>query len=233
MYLQVLRRGPSSRDTTFKGGAGVDDEVSPVTALVVAAADGDQQAWSELVSRYAPLLVSVIRRFRLTPSETEDVAQTVWLRLVGHLDRLQEPRAMPGWIITTARREALRYLSSGRRLQSNDPLDPEFQAIAADLAEPDEGLVRAERHEALLAGLAELPGRQRDLLLLLLEDPRPSYGEITERTGIPAGSIGPTRARALERLRRSPRIRAYVESAERSERSEPSGGDQHDAATLG
>ncbi|WP_410790651.1 RNA polymerase sigma factor [Kribbella sp. C-35] len=211
----------------------MEDDVSPVTALVAAAADGDQQAWSELVSRYAPLLVSVIRRFRLTPSETEDVAQTVWLRLVGHLDSLQEPRAMPGWIVTTARREALRYLSSGRRLQPNDPLDPEFQAIAADLDEPEEGLFRAERHEVLLAGLAELPRRQRELLLLLLEDPRPSYVEITERTGIPAGSIGPTRARALERLRSSPRVRAYVESAERSERSEPSGGDRHDAATLG
>jgi RNA polymerase sigma factor (sigma-70 family) len=208
----------------------VEDEVSPVSALVAAAADGDQQAWSELVSRYAPLLVSVIRRFRLTPSETEDVAQTVWLRLVGHLDSLQEPRAMPGWIVTTARREALRYLSSGRRLQPSDPMDAGFQAIAADIDEPEEGLFRAERHEALLAGLAELPGRQRDLLLLLLEDPRPSYVEITERTGIPAGSIGPTRSRALERLRRSARIQAYVESAERSE---PSGGDQHDAATLG
>jgi RNA polymerase sigma factor (sigma-70 family) len=208
----------------------MEDEVSPVTALVAAAADGDQQAWSELVHRYAPLLVSVIRRFRLTPSETEDVAQTVWLRLVGHLDSLQEPQAIPGWIITIARREALRYLSSERRLRANDPLGPEFQAIAADLGEPDEGLYRAERHEVLLAGLAELPRRQRDLLLLLLEDPRPSYVEITERTGIPAGSIGPTRSRALERLRRSPRVRAYVES---SERSEPSGGDQHDAATLG
>ncbi|TCC27346.1 RNA polymerase sigma factor [Kribbella speibonae] len=208
----------------------MEEEVSPVAALVAAAADGDQQAWSELVSRYAPLLVSVIRQFRLTQSETEDVAQTVWLRLVGHLDSLQEPRAMPGWIITTARREALRYLSSGRRLRPDDPLDPAFQAIAADLEEPEEGLFRAERHEALLAGLAELPHRQRDLLLLLLEDPRPSYAEITERTGIPAGSIGPTRSRALERLRRSPRVRAYVESAERSE---PSGGDHHDAATLG
>ena len=203
------------------------DEVSPVTDLVTAAAGGEQQAWRELVVRYAPLLVSVVRRFRLTPSETDDVAQTVWLRLVEHLDSLHEPQAIPGWIITTARRESIRYLSTSRRLRPSDPLDPEYQSVAADTGEPDDGLCRAERHEVLLAGMAELPRRQRELLLLLLEDPPPSYVEISERTGIPVGSIGPTRSRALERLRGSPPVRAYVEA------SESSGGDPHDAATLG
>ncbi|TCM40417.1 RNA polymerase sigma factor [Kribbella sp. VKM Ac-2568] len=208
----------------------MEDDVSPVTALVAAAAGGEQRAWRELVGRYAPLLVSVIRQFRLTPSETEDVAQTVWLRLVEHLDSLQEPRAIPRWIITIARRESIRYLSSARRLRPNDPLDPEYQSVAADTGEPDEGLLRAEQHEVLLAGLAELPRRQRELLLLLLEDPQPSYVEISKSTGIPVGSIGPTRSRALERLRRSPPVRAYVAV---SERTEPSGGDRHDATTLG
>jgi RNA polymerase sigma factor (sigma-70 family) len=211
-------------------GARMKHDVSPVTALVAAAAAGEQQAWRELVGRYAPLLVSVIRRFRLTPSETDDVAQTVWLRLVEHLDSLQEPQAIPRWIITIARRESIRYLSSERRLRPNDPLDPEYQSVAADNGEPDEGLFRAERHEVLLAGLAELPRRQRELLLLLIDDPQPSYAEISKCTGIPVGSIGPTRSRALERLRRSLPVRAYVED---SERSEQSGGDQHDAATLG
>ena len=206
------------------------DDISPVTTLVVAAAGGQQQAWSELVSRYAPLLVSVIRRFRLTPSETEDVAQTVWLRLVEHLDSLQEPQAIPQWIITTARRESIRHLSSARRLRPSDPLDPEYASVAADTADPGEGLFRAERHEVLLSGLADLPGRQRELLLLLVEDPQPSYAEISKRTGIPVGSIGPTRSRALERLRRSPPIRAYLAA---SERAESTGGDRHGARTLG
>lgn len=208
----------------------MDDDVSPVTALVTAATTGEQQAWRELVRRYAPLMVSVIRRFRLTSAEAEDVAQTVWLRLVEHLDSLQEPRAIPQWIITTARRESIRCLSSERRRRTNDPLDPEHQSVAADVAEPDEGLVRAERHEVLLAGLAELPRRQHELLTLLLADPQPSYAEISKRTGIPVGSIGPTRARALERLRRSPPVCAYVEA---SNPPEVSGGDRNDAATLG
>jgi RNA polymerase sigma factor (sigma-70 family) len=207
----------------------MEEDVSPVTALVVAAAAGDEQAWCRLVDRYAPLLACVIRGFRLTTSETEDVAQTVWLRLVEHLDSLQEPQAIPRWIITIARRESIRYLSTQRRLRPNDPLDPQYEAVAVVAVDPDEGLFRTERHEVLLAGLADLPQRQRELLVLLLTDPQPSYAEISRRTGIPVGSIGPTRARALERLRRSDPVKAYVAS----ERTESSGGERHDVATLG
>lgn len=197
----------------------MDDEISPVAALVAAAAAGDQTAWRELVERYAPLLVTVVRRFRLSPAETEDVAQTVWLRLVEYLSGLKEPQALPSWIITTGRRESIRYLSTRRR---SDPLDAD--QVVADQVELEEGLYRAERHEVLLAGLAELPARQRELLSLLIEDPAPSYDEISERTGIPVGSIGPTRARALDRLRRTPPVRAYLDR--------PSGGDRHDRAGL-
>ncbi|MFI5695880.1 RNA polymerase sigma factor [Kribbella sp. NPDC051586] len=204
----------------------MEQDVSPVTALVVAAAAGDQLAWRELVDRYAPLLVSVIRGFRLTPAETEDVAQTVWLRLVEHLDSLQEPRAIPGWLVTTARREAIRYLSSQRHRSTSDPLNADQLPIAADAPGPDEELVRSERHQVLLAGLAELPSRQRELLLLLMQDPQPSYAEIRRRTGIPVGSIGPTRSRALARLRTTPAVRGYVASG-------PTEGDRHDAASLG
>jgi len=205
----------------------MDDDASPIASLVAAAAAGDQQAWRELVDRYSPLLVTVIRRFRLSPSETEDVAQTVWLRLVEYLGDLREPRAIPRWIITTGRRESIRYLSTEHRFRPSDPMNAEYQSVAAGGEDPDEELFRLERHEALLAGLAELPARQRELLLLLVKDPPPSYAEISERTGIPVGAIGPTRARALERLRRTPPIRACAAD------SESSGGDRHDAAKLG
>ena len=147
----------------------MEQDVSPVTALVVTAAAGDQQAWRELVDRYAPLLVSVIRGFRLTPAETEDVAQTVWLRLVEHLDSLQEPRAIPGWLVTTARRESIRYLSSQHHRRMTDPLNADQPPVAVEVPDPDEALVRSERHQVLLAGLAELPSRQRELLLLLMK----------------------------------------------------------------
>jgi RNA polymerase sigma factor (sigma-70 family) len=209
----------------------MDDGDDPVTWLVDRAAAGDEQAWQEIVERYAPLLASVIRRFQLTTPEAQDVGQIVWLRLVEHLGGLREPRALPMWIITTAKRESLRCLSDRRRTVSYDPLDPSWQSSPAEDAEPAAGLLRAEQHEALLAGLAELPARQRELLLLLVADPPLSYAEISQRTGIPVGSIGPTRGRALERLRQTYALRDHLTSPAGAP-GVPDGGTGFDRATA-
>lgn len=192
----------------------MDDGDYPITSLVLAAAAGDEHAWHEIVDRYTPLLASVTSRFRLTAGETQDVAQTVWLRLVEHLGDLREPRALPMWIITTGKRESMRYLSLRRRNVPYDPLDPSWLEAAVDDAEPAADLLRAERHEALLAGLAELSARQREFLILLTADPPLSYAQISERARIPPGSIGPTRARALGRLRGTFAVKAYLASRE-------------------
>jgi RNA polymerase sigma factor (sigma-70 family) len=197
----------------------MDDEQSPIAGLVAAATRGDQEAWRELVARYSPLLVSVIRRFGLSRGETEDVAQTVWLRMVEHLGSLREPHALPKWLITTGRREAMRHLSSGRRDWPQDPRADTWPAVPSGDADPDELLDRAERHEALLAGLAELPARQRELLIVLMVDPPLSYDAIHAQTGIPVGSIGPTRARAIERLRQTRAMLAYAAGLEDLSRS--------------
>ena len=180
-----------------------------ITELVATAAHGDQDAWTELVERFSPLLVGVIRQYRLSPSQVDDVAQTVWLRLVEHLGDLRQPAALPGWIVTTARRESLRTSASERRLSPFGPLGVEQRA--ADGTEPDLELLRAERHQVLLSALGELPTRQRNLLVLLANDPPLSYAEISARTGIPIGSIGPTRARALERLRQTTPIKEFAD----------------------
>ncbi|MGE5287424.1 MAG: RNA polymerase sigma factor [Micromonosporaceae bacterium] len=205
--------------------SGMDDD-SPINSLVDAASRGDHGAWHELVQRFSPLLVAVIRQFRFNASETDDIAQTVWLRLVEHLGELREPRALPSWIVTTAKRESLRFLATQRRTSPYDPLEPGW--LTAVTGETDEELLRAEREQALLAGLAELPSRQRELLLFLVEDPPLTYAEISERTGMAVGSIGPTRSRALERLRQTPAVRALMDGSEQQ-----AGGDRRDAATLG
>jgi RNA polymerase sigma factor (sigma-70 family) len=190
------------------------DRDNPITSLVDAAASGDEPAWRELVDRYTPLLTSVLRRFGLGAVETQDVAQTVWLRVVEHLGSLREPQALPSWLISIAKREALRCVSERQRSVPYDPLDPSWLPSAAEGAEPDAELLRAERHEVLLAGLAELPARQRELLILLTADPPLSYAQISRRAGIRPGSIGPTRARALDRLRGTSAVRAYLASRE-------------------
>ncbi|RFU21662.1 RNA polymerase sigma factor [Geodermatophilus marinus] len=181
-----------------------------VPELVAGALDGDPAAWDRLVERFTPLVLAVVRRHRLQDAEAQDVAQTVWLRLVEHLGSIREPGALPGWIATTTRNECLHVLR-GHRLAS--PADLDARGGPADGAPaPDHDLLAGERHEALLGALAELPERQRALLLLLIEDPPLPYEEIGRRLGMPVGSIGPTRARALTRIRAHHAVQALLEA---------------------
>lgn len=179
---------------------------SPVPALVAGALDGDQQSWNRLVDRYTPLVLSVVRRYRLDPGDAEDVVQTVWLRLVEQLGRIREAEALPGWIATTAGHECLHVIKRRKRAVPTD-LSGEGRPEGSGAPAVDTDLLVAERHAALLAALAELPERHRALLLLLLHDPPLPYEEIGRRLGLPVGSIGPTRARALARIRSSTAVR--------------------------
>jgi RNA polymerase sigma factor (sigma-70 family) len=186
-----------------------DDDESSVSQLVAAALQGDHTSWNRLVDRYTPLLLSVIRRHRLQGDDAEDVVQTVWLRLVEKLEGIREPEALPGWIITTARNECL-HLIKARRFVSPTDLEDRGWPEGTGPSAVDSDLLEVERHEALLMALAELPERQRALLLLLIEDPPLSYEEIGRRLGVPVGSIGPTRARALARVRAYEAVQALL-----------------------
>jgi RNA polymerase sigma factor (sigma-70 family) len=186
------------------------DDVPDLAELVGAAALGDEAAWHEIVDRFTPLLVRVVLGYRLSAAELEDVAQTVWLRLIEQLDDLREPRALPGWIVTTARREALRSARRMARVKPQDPLDDAWSSRLVSEDEPDAEMEREARHLALLEGFATLNARQRELLTLLVLDPPLSYTQISRRLGIPIGAIGPTRARALDRLRNSPSVQALL-----------------------
>ncbi|MBU2693754.1 hypothetical protein CCO04_01520 [Pimelobacter sp. 30-1] len=174
--------------------------------LVPAAREGDQHAWDTIVDRFLPLVEAIVRRHRLTEADGDDVSQTVWLRLVEHLGDLREPDALPGWIRTTTRNECLRLLAARGRVRPVDPQDDAgLDAVTEDTT--DAGLLDAERVHVLAEALAELPAARRELLLLLLADPPVAYEEISRLLGMPIGSIGPTRARALDQLRRTRALR--------------------------
>jgi len=188
----------------------MDEEPADVAALVASALEGDEAAWNDLVARYAPLVTAVLRGFRLFGTDAEDVTQIVWLRMVEHLGELREPRALPKWLVVTTRNECFRALRASGRIRPFDPLtaDPDR---TIDHATPDEPVLVAERWQAVLAAMAELSERQRTVLWILAEDPDISYSEINKRFGIPVGSIGPTRMRAIEKLRATPAIAALSE----------------------
>jgi RNA polymerase sigma factor (sigma-70 family) len=181
--------------------------------LVEAARRGDQAAWHALMRRYCPLIVAVIRAYRLRDKDAEDISQIVWLRLVEHLDRIREPHALPKWIITTARHEAQRVVGAAGRIVPMDPLTAETSYAQPNQAEIDADLLRAEQRQALRDGLAELPAAQRQMLLLLAADPPLSYRQISHRLGIPVGSIGPLRARYLQRLRATSALHQFLDSS--------------------
>ncbi len=186
------------------------NDQTTLTEMVEAATSGDRAAWNWLVKRYAPLVIGVAARYRLGPDDAADVSQAVWLKLVEHLDDIREPRALPGWIVTTTRNEALRLLKTRQRAV---PVDPQFAFAvdeAVDARSLDDEMLRDEKHHALREGLRELRPQHRDLLALLLADPPMSYDEISRRLNMPIGSIGPTRARCLEALRNTAALRALL-----------------------
>jgi RNA polymerase sigma factor (sigma-70 family) len=177
-----------------------------VIALVTRVGDGDQEAWDELIERYAPLVWSVCVRYRLSRPDVDDVGQSVWLLLVEQIGNLREPAALPGWLATTTKRECLHVLRAARR-HDHAGLPPEDQ-MPPDTPDSMIGqdIIKAERDAALRAAFAELPPVCHELLSMLISDPAPAYAEVSVRLGMAIGSIGPTRARCLERLRRSPHL---------------------------
>jgi RNA polymerase sigma factor (sigma-70 family) len=173
---------------------------SAIAALVRAAREDDESAWNELVDEFGNLVWSIARAHRLSAADAADVSQTTWLRLAEHLGRIRDPERVGGWLAATARNESLRLLRrSQRELPAGDELPEPDPAEAPSLAA---GLVRSERSAALWRAFAELPDRCRSLLRVLMADEPPAYEDVGAALDMPVGSIGPTRARCLERLRR-------------------------------
>jgi RNA polymerase sigma factor (sigma-70 family) len=169
-----------------------------VAELARAAAAGDEHAWNALVEKFSGLLWSVAHAHRLYDADAADVVQVTWLRLLEQLGRLRNPSRVGAWLATTARRECLRVLRQSGRVTCLDEDAPECRSEELG---PDDVLLERERDGALWRGFTRLRTSDQELLRLLVADPRPPYEEIAAALEMPIGSIGPTRQRALERLR--------------------------------
>jgi len=167
--------------------------------LLQRAGAGDEVAWRELVERFTKLVWSVARSHRLDHADAADVCQTTWLRLAEHLHSVREPSRLPGWLVTTARRESLRVIA-GRRREAPGALPDEPDPDPA--AGPETLVLTEDRDSRLWQAFAGLSERCQRLLRILSTAPELSYHEVGTVLGIPVGSIGPTRGRCLETLRR-------------------------------
>jgi len=170
-------------------------------AVVGAAAAGDERAWAELVRRFDGMIGSIGRRHGLGEADVAELRQTVWLRLVEHLVRIQYPERIGGWLSTTARRESLSILGRASRHRYG------MEEVLANTADPalapiDASSMAEVELTALRAAWGRLQPRCRRLLSLLMADDAPGYSELSTLLQMPVGSIGPTRGRCVEHLRR-------------------------------
>ena len=192
-----------------------DDPV--VVDLVLRARAGDRRAWDEIVERFAPLVWGICMRHRLSPADADDVGQSLWLGPAGapavdprargaaRVDRHHHPARVPA--SCTTRRGAGAARSAG---------DADDTVVADPTAVPvDEGLLLEELRCAVRAAFARLAPQCRRLLALLVSDPPLPYVRIAEILDVPIGGLGPTRARCLEKLRRSEPLAAFLDGARR------------------
>lgn len=172
----------------------------PTAEVLRAAAGRDPVAWAELVRRYTPVVRARTAPFGLQQADRLDVAQTAWLRLAQHIDRIHTPEHLGGWLATTVTRECLQL----RRAQARTVAGGEQVGVAVrDPAPgPEDATVAADVARRLWRAVAALPPARRELVRALFAQPGASYAEIARATGMPVGGIGPTRGRALRDLRR-------------------------------
>jgi RNA polymerase sigma factor (sigma-70 family) len=169
-----------------------------VTDLVQAASNGDRTAWAEIVRRYGDLVRATVARFRLQQADAADATQNTWLRAVERIGTVREPERLGGWLATTAARECLAVLRRGKREQ---PVDAFVEQVACAAPSPETRALRAERNYAMNLAVAALPNRRRTLVEAIFDGAESDYAQVSRRTGMPVGSIGPTRGRALVELR--------------------------------
>jgi len=170
--------------------------------LLRLAVKGNQEAWTELFRRFNPMITSIARRTGLNGADAADVSQETWLRLARSGHSIREPEQVAGWLARTARRESVRVaISTSRQVPVAEPITGDIPSDLSAGGAADDVLAYQVGPEMAVA-LSKLPQSTRRLLGLLVSDADLSYDQIANQLGIPVGSIGPTRNRALLQLRR-------------------------------
>jgi RNA polymerase sigma factor (sigma-70 family) len=169
--------------------------------LLRRAGRNDWAAWGELVNRFGRLVMYTAGTIDPNFNDAADAAQLTWLRLHEHISEIREPEHLPAWLVVTARREALRIALGAKRYVLCAEPSTDY-ATSRNWFTADTYPIEGDYSPDMEAALRSLPTRYEQLLRLLMCDDCPSYTEVSEKLGIPIGSIGPMRMRALEILRR-------------------------------
>jgi RNA polymerase sigma factor (sigma-70 family) len=175
------------------------DRGAHMASLMRAARQGSEDALGQIVTELSPLLWQVARSAGLSSGDAEDVLQTVWMRLVAHLEEIQSATALTAWLVTTTKREAWRVRAAGRRQVPADQIS--FAELPDEGPGSEEQVIVHEQRRALWAAIGRLSARCQELLRIVAFAPRTDYATVAAALGMPVGSIGPTRGRCLAKLR--------------------------------
>jgi RNA polymerase sigma factor (sigma-70 family) len=187
--MSVLTRAVAPAEAPL--GAAADRE------LLTALAAGDEATWHTTVRRYEALLRCAARVVLRSDADIDEAVQRTWVLLLRNADHINDPRCLPGWLSTTARREALSILRGQQRaIPSADVAD----RVAPDETDVATALMDDELRRALDQAVETLPLSQRLIVRALLREPA-SYDALSQELGIPRGSLGPLRGRAVRALR--------------------------------
>jgi RNA polymerase sigma factor (sigma-70 family) len=175
--------------------------------LVLACREGDETAWEELIRRYERLVYSIPRRAGLDADQAADVFQQVFATLVRQLERIERPDRIQAWLVTIAKRETFRMLRGDGKFEFSPSNDNDVNDPLCDVADPnplpDAELIKMQQVHLIRTGLEMIDERCRRLLTMLYFTPEPpSYSEIAAELQTSAGSVGPTRARCLQKLQK-------------------------------
>jgi len=184
--------------------------------LIEMCLDGDVEAWSLLLERYQGLIVGLARRSGLNSSDAEDVFQNVSIMLYTHLADLRDSERIGGWLGTTTRHEISRLFrrSSTALVNTTDAAPEELEAgtpiHAGAESTPENEVIELEKRVFVREAMGELGEECRNLIAMLYksEEP-PSYSDIAKQLRVPVGSIGPKRARCIDKLRKLLELAGY------------------------
>lgn len=169
--------------------------------------NGDSSAWCELVDHYEPLLRRLARQYRLSGQDVDDAIQLTWLRCLEHIDQITHADRLRGWLATVCRRESIRLATKGRReIALGEQSVTRLVDDGQEERDPGAEMARRDAHDRLSRAIRALPQKQQLVLTELLKEESRSYLDLSRRLGLPMGSIGPTRQRAIARLRQDPRL---------------------------
>jgi len=177
-------------------------------ALVQACLNGDSDAWEALILRYQRLIYSIPVRSGFSPIDAADIFQGVCLKLYQKLSTLRKQEKISSWLITTTTRECWRVVEQLKRESQPAIYDDDYERdivnrLAADEPLAEQRHVDLERQQTVRDGITQLSERCRALInLLFYSKEEKSYSEIAQRMNLPVNSIGPTRARCLQKLKR-------------------------------